>query len=774
MELMWDELNHSFEPSDFSFRSTEDVQEDSALIDQNDVLEAIKRGLKLTYKGYNVFVGTAYNNQIEQRIVAEIQKIAETKPKPLAVGYIYNFKNKTSPIAIEMPSDDAQEFKQNLSELRAFILTDIPILLNQKEIKVKQEEIIKKLDELTNVSTANLLENAKSHHIGIEKKLNGIYFIPLNEYDEALTPEEFELLDKEEQNEYQQNIEMIQEQASDLLKMLEHKEKEYEQMYNEVGQELILREFGKIMKQLNEKYQDYPVLEDYFDGIAEEIVDNLDILSGILENQEEIENNAHLAILLHQVEQMVEKYDVNFITMPKEDHAPVINSEKENQTPLVAHMLLNIENNTVNTDFMHIRPGLLNKANGGYLILHVDELIEKKVYWEQLKSVLKSNQMLIDGDEQIGIAFMQNITPAPLSINTKVILLGTRTSYELLKNYDRDFAKLFKTRVFFDEIIKVDKKQIEKMAGIIHALSKEEDLKPTTTEALLKIIEYGNRKVGHSNKLINDMDWIMDILREAQIDAKEQIEASDVAQVLERQEAYQTKLKEELDESLDDGTYLIDTKGAKIGQINGLAVYTLDEFNIGRPIRITATTYKGRQGIMDIEHASKLGGAIHTKGVHIITGFLGNQFAQDQPLSLNCNLCFEQSYTGVDGDSASSAELYAILSSLSDVPLRQDIAVTGSINQFGEIQPVGGINEKIESFYHLCNKRGLTGNEGVLIPKRNTKDLLLEPSLIEAVKNQKFHLYAINDIWDGVSILLGEPEQIIKEKIIKKLQHFNR
>lgn len=771
MELKWYELNHSYQPSDFSFHSTNDVQNDGALLDQNEALEAIKRGLKLTHKGYNLFVCTAYNNRIEQAIIKEIEEVAKEKPRPLAVGYLYNFNDPSSPIAIEMPSEIAQEFKQDLSELRAFILTDIPILLDQKEIKAKQKDILMKLEQLTEMSIAGLTQQAKSYQIGIEKSAEGIYFIPLNEKNEFLTQEEFACLNPKEQEDIMKDVKWMQNEANDVMKMLEDKEKEYEQLYNEVGQEMILRELGKVMKQLNYKYQDYPILESYFNGIAEEILENLELLASLLGHQNEVQENAQLVLLMKQVEQMIKKYDVNFLTMPVEDYAPVIHQEKENQMPLIAHTLLNIEENTVCTDFMQIRPGLLNKANGGYLILHVDEFLEKKNYWRQLKTILKTNHMMIEGNEQVGIAITQHMTPEPLPIQVKVIVIGTREAYELLKNYDVDFPKLFKVSAFFDETIKVDKKQIEKIAGIIHHLSNEEDIKPVSTEALLRIIKHGQRQLGHPHKIVNDFDWIMDILRETE--AKDQIEESDVEDVLKRRESYQRKIKEELDESLVDGTYLIDTKGAKVGQINGLAVYVLDNFSVGRPVRITATTYKGRQGIMDIEHASKLGGSIHTKGVHIITGFLGNQFAQDQPLSLNCNLCFEQSYSGIDGDSASSAELYAILSSLSELPVRQDIAVTGSVNQFGEIQPVGGINEKIEGFFNLCNKRGLTGNEGVMIPERNMKDLLLEPIVIEAVKDQKFHLYAINNVWDGVGILLGETKQKIKEKIIKKLEHFN-
>lgn len=771
MELKWYELNHSYKPSDFSFSSTKDVQNNGALLDQNEALEAIKRGLKLTHKGYNLFVCTAYNNQIEQAIIKEIEQVAKDKPKPVATGYLYNFADPSSPVAIEMPSDIAHEFKRDLSELRAFILTDIPILLDQKEIKTKQQDILAKLEQLTEISIASLTQQAKSYHIGIEKNAQGIYFIPLNEKDEFLTQEEFEQLAVEEQEDIMKDVKWMQNEASEVMKMLEEKEREYEQLYNEVGQEIILRELGKVMKQLNYRYQDYPILETYFNGIAEEIIENLELLANIFKSQNEVQETAQMVLLMKQVEQMVEKYDVNFLILPEEDHAPVIDHEKESQMPLTAQMLLNIEENTVCTNFMQIRPGLLNKANGGYLILHVDDFLEKKNYWKQLKTVLKTNQMMIEGNEQMGIAITHHMTPQPLPIQVKVIVFGTRETYEILKNYDVDFSKIFKVSAFFDETIKVNKEQIEKIAGIIHQLSDEEGIRPVSIDALLRIIKYGQRQLGHSHKIVNDFDWIMDILRETE--AKDQIEINDVEDVLKRRESYQRKIKEELDESLVDGTYLIDTKGAKVGQINGLAVYVLDQFSVGRPVRITATTYKGRQGIMDIEHASKLGGSIHTKGVHIITGFLGNQFAQDQPLSLNCNLCFEQSYSGVDGDSASSAELYAILSSLSDVPVRQDIAVTGSVNQFGEIQPVGGINEKVEGFFNLCNKRGLTGHEGVMIPERNMKDLLLEPTVIEAVKDQKFHLYAINNIWDGVEILLGETKQIIKEKIMKKLERFN-
>ena len=777
-ELNWNELYHSYQPSDFSFRTTQEVECIQNLLDQEDAIDGIKRGLQIESKGYNIYICGASNSRMEAAILEEVKKVAYKRACPMATGYIYNFDIPEEPIVVELNSEDAIALKKDLQELRAFILIDLPILLEEDEVKQKQQDLVEEFEQLSQQYLIELTEKAKSYNVLLKTTEHGdIRFAPLNEQGENLSKEAFLKLSSKKQEEIMEHISILQEYADEMMSTLESKEVYYSKLYSEVGQEIILREVGKNIKRLQEKYKANLNLQCYFNKIAEEILEHLELFASIVGDTyklEEKSNESQLALINQEIEQIVKKYDINLINVPMINHAPIINDEDYMQYGLVGNILLDVENNTVHTDFLHIRPGLLNLANGGYLILHLQEIVEKKNSWKQLKTVLRTGKMYIEGNEEMGIALSKHLKPRPLPIDLKVILIGNYETYELLKDYDDEFLKLFKVYVAFNDEIKMSPDKVQQIAGIIKEISEKEGIKPVTIEGLLKLLEYGNRKMEHPSKICSDLDWLMDILREAQVDAENIIQKVDIERCLQQREKYELRVKERLDESLLDGTYLIDTKGAKIGQINGLAVYSIGNLRFGRPIRITATTYRGKQGIVDIENEAKLSGAIHTKGIHIITGFLGNQFAQETPLSLNCNICFEQSYVGVDGDSASSAELYAILSSLAELPICQNIAVTGSVNQFGEIQPVGGINEKIEGFFHVCKQRGLTGEEGVMIPRTNMKELLLIPEIIEAVKNKSFHIYAITDIWEGIEIMTQQKQDVIKLRIKEKLIKFNQ
>ena len=768
-ELNWNELNHSYQPSNLCFQTTEEVESIHALLGQDEAIEAIRRGLQIESKGYNLYISGVQNEEMEEMLIEEVKKVAKEKARPKAVGYLYNFNIPEEPIVIELETDTAIELSQDLEEFRSFILNDIPILLESDETKEKQDKLVSEFEEIKKRGYRELTEKAADHHIEIKETEEGIRFAPLNEKGQNFSKEAFLELPQGQQEEFLKHIEQLQEEADHLTILLERKEKQYVRLYTEIGQELVLREVGKTIKRLQEKYGSDRTMQRYFNGIAEEILKNLLLFAVNIEEafgKDEVKG----INISQERERMVKNYDVNWLSLPEE--VPVVRDWDEREQGIMASILLDVDNRPIQSHFLNIYPGLLNKANGGYLILHIEELVEKINSWQQLKSVLRTEKMIIQGNEGIGIALVNSIRPKPISIQTKVILIGNENAYEVLRTYDDEFTKLFKTKVSFCEELNMKAYSILQVAGKIKKLSEKEKIKPVTREGLIRLLDYGYRKREHPSKISSDFEWMMDILREAQQKDKAQIEKEDIEDCLWQRSYYERQVKEQMDESLLDGTYLMDTKGKRVGQINGLAVYEVGEAQFGRPIRITATTYRGKQGIIDIENQAKLSGSIHTKGIQIITGFLGSEFAQDWPLSLNCQICFEQSYAGVDGDSASSAELYAILSSLSDLPICQNIAVTGSVNQFGEIQPVGGINEKIEGFYHVCKQRGLTGSEGVMIPRKNVKELLLHQEVIEAVKSKKFHIYAITNIWEGIELLLEEKREYVKERVSEKLNRF--
>ncbi len=771
-ELNWTELNCSYQPSDISFRTTNEVESIDSLFYQENAIEVVQQGLQIESPGYNLYICGVTNKEMENAILNEVRKRAKIKERPMAVGYMYNFSVPEEPMVVTLVSEEALQLKQDLEEFRAFIAQDIPMLLNNDEICDKRKRIIDEFEQLSEKYFLDLAEQADKKNIQLKKTQEGIKFAPLNKKGENLSKEAFLKLSSAEQEKIMMDVSVLQEHLDELTALLERKESEYLQMYQEVGQEIVLREIGKNIKRLQEQYSHYPKLFQYFNSIAEEVLEHLDLITSLGEDHNELDTKVQ-EVLRQEIANMIKKYDINLMSIPQGKCAPIISDYENRKKDLVGSILVDVENNVVQSNFLNIRPGLLNDANGGYLILHMDELIDKSKGWQQLKYVLRTGQMYIAGNEELGITLTKNIRPQPIDIKLKVILIGNDSLYDVLKNYDEEFLKLFKMKAVFDDEINMSTYKIEHIAGVVRGLSEKEKIKPLTTAGLLRLMKYGYRQMEHPNKISSDLEWILDILREAQQYTDTVIDKQHIERCLKVREKYVCRIKEKLDESLQDGTYLIDTQGAKIGQINGLAVYAIEDFNFGRPIRITATTYRGKQGIVDIENEAKLSGSIHTKGIHIITGFLGNQFAQDMPLSLNCNLCFEQSYVGVDGDSASSAELYAILSSLAEIPIYQNIAVTGSVNQFGEIQPVGGINEKIEGFFRVCKQRGLSGDEGVMIPKKNVKELLLEEEVVEAVKNKEFHIYAITDIWEGIEIMTGEKRESIKLRIQGKLKKFN-
>lgn len=772
-ELHWNELNHSYQPSEFSFITTDEVESAYELLGQEDAIEAIRRGLSIKNKGYNIYICDTNNRRIDQVVMNEMQRIALMEATPMSVGYIYNFQKPEEPLLVQLNAEDAQMLKENLEELRAFIINDIPELIETEEVRSKQEAIIEEFELIKEKYFLEIEEEAEKYRVSSKRSDGGIHFSPLDKEGRVLSKKEFLLLSLGEQNELMEKIISVQTYADNVMDRLVKQEKLYLELYDEVEQEVALREIGAVIKRLNEKYEQYPRVQNYLNDVAQDILEHLQIIARSENIQLESKKDIASLLLEQGREKLAKNYALNLVHLPEQKGAPVINDYDYPQLNLTGKVLLDVENSMVSSDYTLIRAGLLHYANGGYLIIHMQELLEKTNGWQNLKRTLRTGNIRIEGNEELGLSLVHPIKPEPIKADLKVVLVGSQQFYEVLSQYDEDFNELFKVKVTIKDEIGCDKTQIEQLARVIKGISKEEGILPVSIEGLLALVQLGNRHTDHPRRIPGSIDHFMDILREAQIYANGQIEAKDIQLGMKKRKKYENYLQERLDESINDATYLLDTRGERVGQVNGLAVYSIGEHTFGRPVRITVTTYRGKQGIVDIENEAKLSGSIHTKGIHIITGFLGNQFAQEFPLSLSCNICFEQSYGPIDGDSASSAELYAILSSLSEKPIKQSIAVTGSINQFGEIQPIGGVNEKIEGFFKVCEQRGLVGDEGVIIPMQNAKDLMLEPKIIEAVKNRKFHIYAISNIWEGVEIIMDTEREKVIFGVQEKLRKYS-
>lgn len=773
-ELNFQELKTSYQPSDFSFSTILEQSGSEGIIGQESATEALELGMLIQAEGYNVYIVGESNKERDQTIKNLIQQKAQTKQTPEDICYIYNFKSPETPQCIALKAGEGKVFEADMTEFIQCILTELPLLLQGQDINQRKQGIIDELDKVKEQLIMDLSEKAESMDIIVKNTGGTIGFAPLNPEGEVYSKDEYNMLTKIQKKQIEEKLDTLYEYADEITRRIEGEEKKYAAYLNDLEEEVVLEYVGSMIKVLKEKYMDYKFLRKYFNDIAEDILAHLELFE---ENKEEENKLKDLFPWTsgNQLQKMVNKYRVNLIvTHEPNSGAPVVEDSMLGEICLNGKILLDAELNTMHTDFTHIRPGLFHKANGGYLLLHMQRILENPNSWLAIKQLLKTGYIYMKDAEDMGISLASSMRPQPVKADLKVILMGSRTIYELLASNDDDFKKLFKVKVIFEDEIPNNKSNVEAIARKIAARCKDEKLPDVTVEGLLKLVEYGMRQVSSTKKLPANMEEFIDIVREASIYNEKLIDERAIQKTINRRKSFYQNLEREIDDHIVQEVMLIQTRGEKVGQVNGLAVYTIDDYAFGRPVKITVTTYKGKQGIVDIEKAADLSGAIHTKGIHIITGFLGYAFAQKMPLSLSCNICFEQSYGQIDGDSASSAELYGILSSLAEVPIKQNIATTGSVNQFGEIQPIGGVNEKIEGFYRVCNMKGLNGNEGVIIPYQNKQDLMLSEEVIETVKAQRFHIYTIKNIWEGIEIITGVDANEVKEKVSKKLEAFNK
>lgn len=772
-ELNWNELKTSYQPSDFSFSTILEQGGNEGIIGQESANKALELGMLIEAEGYNVYIVGESNKERDLTIKHLIQQKAQTKQTPNDICYIYNFKNPETPQCIALQAGDGKVFKADMTEFTQCILTELPLLLQGKEISQKKQDILDELDKVKEQLIIDLSEKSESMEIALKNTGGTIGFAPLNEDGEVYSKEEYNALSKMQKKQIEEKLDTLYEYADDITGRIEEEEKKYAAYLRDLEEEVVLDYVGSMIKVLKEKYGSYKVLRKYFNDIAEDILVHLELFE-----EPKVEENKLKEIFpwtnSNQLQKMVNKYGVNLIVTHEVDSgAPIIEDSMLGEICLNGKILLDTEVNNMHTDFMHIRPGLFHKANGGYLILHMQRILENPSSWLAIKQLLKTGYIHMRDSEDMGLALTNSMKPQPVKANIKVILMGSRSVYEVLAANDEDFKKLFKVKVIYEDEITNSKDNIAAIASKIAKRCKAEELPDVTVGGLLRLVEYGVRKVGNAKKLPANMEEYIDLVREAGIYNSRLIDDAAIIKAINLRRGFYQKLEREIDDHIIEETMLIQTSGEKVGQVNGLAVYTIDEYAFGRPVKITVTTYKGKQGIVDIEKAAELSGAIHTKGIHIITGFLGYEFAQKIPLSLSCNICFEQSYGQIDGDSASSAELYGILSSLGEIPIKQNIATTGSVNQFGEIQPIGGVNEKIEGFFRVCHMKGLKGNEGVIIPYQNKQDLMLSEEVIEAVKNGQFHIYTIKNIWEGIEVITGVESTEVKEKVMRKLEAFN-
>ena len=748
------DLSKKYPLSLFDFEDTSKLEPLDSIIGQKRAVEAIDFGLNMKGPEYNIFVTgleSTGKSSIINKLVSDHAKTQETSQDLCLVN---NFEDEYCPVVIEMPAGSAVYFSQSMAQFIEVLKTKIPEIFETSSFQDDQTKINKEYSNRQKELFETVEHLAKSHGLLIVRTENGYNVVPVSE-GLPMSKEAYLALDEAARQQIDTKAVPIEEKLAQAVLEI-----------NRLGDEIkvVLKELiASITKQLISEqidpvryyFRDCTDIQTYLKKVKEDIIDNIALFLGV-KGQEDDEGKK----FLEMTGSLVKRYQVNVLVDRRRDKgAPVVFEPNPSFQNLFGKIEKKPVMGTFATDFTMVQAGSLLKANKGYLILNIEPLLMNLSVWESLKRTLKDSLLCIEDMPDQADYGMPSLKPAPIPLKVKVILVGGYEPFRILQSTDLRFNKIFKVRADFDYEAEQTNENIYNYARFIAHVCKNENLLSFSPDGVWAVIEYGSRMVADRQKLSLRFGQIFGILKEADYWAKKDnapvVSKRYVIQAQTRHRFRHNLYEEKILEQFDDLSVLLDVKGKVTGQVNALAVYDMGEIAFGRPTRITAESYMGTPGIVNVEHESDLSGQTHDKGVMIIAGFLGRMFAQNYPLSVSISITFEQSYDGIDGDSASSTELYAVLSSLSGIPIRQEIAVTGSVNQKGEIQAIGGVNEKIEGFYDICVKKGLTKTQGVMIPSSNMKNLVLRHDVIQAIEKKQFHIYKVGTIEQGIEVLTG-------------------
>lgn len=757
-ELSYQELENKCDTTSFPFSNTSKLSTYDGIIGQERATKAMKFGLKMKTRGYNIYMAgptgtgkTSFARQI-------VKEIAMNQNVPDDWCYIYNFSKPNQPMAVNLPAGMGKVFQKDMEEFVKTIRQEIVNAFDNEKYEKEKEEILDEYEAIKDELLGKLSKDAEAQGFKVNTGSSGIYFLPIIE-GKTISEEEFDNLDDEIKDQIDEKTNILQQDTVEIIRKLKNNEKQTKQKVAEWESRIALLAIGVQINDLKEKYSKFEVIVDYLDKVQQDILDNLDEFKEEETNSEE--QPQFIVPWIQKEETPLHRYKVNVLVDNSNlKGAPVIIDFNPSYSNLIGKIEYENEFGSVSTDYTKIKPGLFHLANGGYMILQAKDVLSNPQSYEAITRVLKTKKITIENmKDQTGVVTVTAIKPQSIPVEIKVILVGSTSIYQLLYEYDEEFRKLFKVKVDFDEEMDKSDENILKLASFISGFCNKEKTLHFDKSGVASVVEYASWLIEDQNKMTTRFNDICEILCEscmwAESDGAKYVKAKHVKQAINEKKYRSNRLDKKLLDMLNEGTLMVDTDGEVVGQINGLTVMEMGDYTFGKPARITASTYIGESGIVNIEREVELSGTSHTKGVLILSGYIGQKFAQDFPLSLSASLCFEQLYGGIDGDSASSAELYAILSSLSDVPIKQYIAVTGSVNQKGEIQPVGGVTHKIEGFFELCKIRGLNGKQGVIIPYQNIRNLVLNDEVVNAVRKKLFHIYPVKTIDEGIELLTG-------------------
>ncbi len=744
------------------FSTTDDLPDRSEFIGQDRAIKALETGISIERQGYNIFAlgssGTG-KHTLMRRLVEER---ARTEPPPGDWCYVNNFDQPYIPRALQLPAGMGKGLQSDMEQLVEDLRRGLSAAFESEEYQNRRRTLEEEFNERQQESLKGLQETAHERGLALLRTPAGLAFAPLRN-GEVLPPEEFQKLPEQDQTRIQQEVEALQGQLQKVLLQVPRWEREFRGRLRELHNDVTAVVVTDVLDDLQAKYKDLPAVLAFLQAVQHDISDHLgDFLADGEEKPKEEATEIPVPESFKAAPSL-RRYQVNvLVDSGGATGAPVVYENNPTYLNLVGRVEQMAMMGALVTDFTLIKPGVLHRANGGYLILDALKVLTSPYAWEGLKRALQFRQIRIESPTQmLSMTSTVSLEPEPIGLDIKVILMGDRMIYYLLAQQDPDFAELFKIAADFDDEFVRDDETTREYAHIIATIARREQLRAFDRSAVCRVIEHASRLVEDSERVTARMQTIVDLLEEsdhwAQTAGAATVSAAHVQQALDAQVYRNDRVRQAMQEETLRGAIMLDTTGSQIGQINGLSVISMGTFAFGRPSRITAAVHLGKGDVVNIEREVELSGPLHNKGVLILSGYLRSRYAMDQPLALDASLVFEQSYGGVDGDSASSTELYALLSAIARVPIKQSLAVTGSVNQLGQVQAIGGVNEKIEGFFDLCAARGLTGEQGVLIPATNVKHLMLRQDVVDAVAAGKFHIYPIVTIDEGIEILTGLP-----------------
>ncbi|GLI33600.1 Lon protease family protein [Desulforhabdus amnigena] len=784
-ELSVNKLRAQIDESLLPFETTASLESlEKKVVGQDRAIDAIKFGMGMKTLDYNIFIAGPSKAGLTYMAKTFIEDQAKKEPTPPDWCYVYNFKEQDKPLSLRVTAGRGKQLKKDMNEFIQTLQAKIPEVFDSDDYRSKESEVHQGFEKQRREVIDELSQQAKDEGFILQFSQVGMVIIPANEEGEPMTQEDLRHLSDEEKTALREKSDALHEKMKEAIKRIREAENEFKEKHTKLDNEIALFVVGQLMDNIEEKYKDDEHVLDYLKMVQEDILENIEDFKKKPEAQQP---QPGAAFPIPARETTFRKYDVNVLIDNSEtEGAPVVIESN----PAYPNLFGSIERQAwfgaLFTDHTMIKPGSLHKANGGYLVMKALDLLKWYISYEAMKRALRDREIKIeDIGELYGLFSTRTIRPAPIPLNVKIILTGDPYIYQLLYTYDDRFQKLFKVKAHMDDQMERKDEAIVDCARMMSSFCKDHGLRHLDKSGVARVLEYSMELTENQEKLTLELGNISDLLKEANyfssLDNSEFIQRKHVEEAI-RKRIYRSNLIEErIKEYIEKDIFWVETEGEKVGQVNGLSVLMAGDHVFGKPNRITATVSVGREGMVSIDRESKMSGSTHTKGLMILTNLLKERFAQKYPISLTASLCFEQSYGMVDGDSASSTEFYVLVSAISKVPIRQGIAVTGSVSQKGEIQPIGGVNYKIEGFFDICKHKGLTGSQGVMIPSKNVRNLMLKQEVIDAVKEGKFHIWPVTTVEEGIEILTGMeagkiqedgtyPEGTVFRKVADRLQ----